>query len=126
MNDPRAAYIGQMVTTASPARLLVLLYDRLQLDVQRAIEAQKVADHVEASKHLLHAQEIVLELNSSLRHDVWDGAHRLAALYAWLHTELVNANVKRSQELSEGCLEVLKPLADAWREAAIAPRAAAG
>ena len=124
MNDPRAAYVGQMVNTASPARLLVLLYDRLLLDVRRAIEAQSVADHNAAGQHLIHAQEIVLELNSSLRHDVWDGAHRLAAIYAWLHTELVRANVQRSQTLTEGCLEVLEPLAEAWREAAAAAQVA--
>lgn len=121
MNDPRAAYVGQMVTTASPPRLLVMLYDRLLLDLQRAVECQKAAEHVKAGGHLMHAQEIVLELNSSLRHDVWDGAHQLAALYAWLHTELVRANVQRSLDITQGCLEVLTPLADAWRQAALAP-----
>jgi flagellar protein FliS len=124
MNDPRAAYVGQMVNTANPSRLLVMLYDRLVLDVQRAIESQRAGDFPAASGHLLHAQEIVLELNSSLRHDVWDGSKRLAAIYTFLHTELVRANVERSVDVTESCLGIVTPLADAWREAALTSLAA--
>jgi len=124
MNNPRAAYMGQMVNTASPSRLLVMLYDRLVLDIQRAVEAQRTEDFPAASQHLLHAQEIVLELNSSLRQDVWDGAAGLASLYTWLHSELVRANVTRDVNVSEDCLTVVTPLAETWREAALASLAA--
>lgn len=120
MNNPRAAYMGQMVSTASPARLLVMLYDRLVLDIQRAAEAQQAGDFATASQQLLHAQEIVLELHSSLRQDVWDGAANLASIYTFLHSELVRANVQRNVEVTESCLEIVTPLADAWREAALA------
>jgi flagellar protein FliS len=119
MFNPRAAYVGQMVSTASPSRLLVMLYDRLVLDIQRAAEAQQAGDFATASQNLLHAQEIVLELSSSLRHDVWDGAVQLASIYAFLHTELVRANVERNVEVTESCLGIVTPLADAWREAAL-------
>jgi flagellar protein FliS len=124
MNNPRAAYVGQMVNTASPARLLVMLFDRLVLDIQRAAEAQQVGDFATASQNLLHAQEIVLELNSSLRHDVWDGAAKLASIYTFLHTELVRANVERKVEITESCLGIVTPLAEAWREAALTSLAA--
>lgn len=124
MNNPRAAYVGQMVNTASPSRLLLMLYDRLVLDVQRAIESQATSDFAEASRHLIHAQEIVLELSSSLRHDVWDGAEKLSSIYAFLHTELVRANVQRRVEITESCLGIVTPLADAWRQAALTSLAA--
>ncbi|HSE10508.1 MAG TPA: flagellar export chaperone FliS [Nocardioidaceae bacterium] len=124
MNNPRAAYMGQMVNTASPARLLVMLYDRLVLDIQRAAESQQAGDFATASQHLLHAQEIVLELSTSLRHDVWDGAANLASIYAFLHSQLVRANVQRDVEVTESCLGIVTPLAEAWREAALAPLAA--
>lgn len=119
MNNPRAAYVGQMVTTATPTRLLVMLYDRLILDVQRAVAAQQAQEYAAAGQHLIHAQEIVLELNASLRPDLWDGAARLASIYAWLHTELVRANVERDVQVTQDCLQVLTPLAEAWREAAL-------
>jgi len=116
----RAAYLGQMVSTASPARLLVMLYDRLVLDLERAIDAQAAGNHVDASPHLMHAQEIVLELRFSLRTDVWDGGPALADIYAWLHSQLVRANTQRDVAISRDCLSVIRPLGDAWREAALA------
>jgi flagellar protein FliS len=119
MNNPRAAYMGQMVNTANPQRLLVMLYDRLVLDLQRAVEVQKSGDFVAAGQQLMHAQEIVLELNSSLRLDAWEGAQQLASIYTFLHTELVRANVERRVELTESCLGLVTPLADAWRQAAL-------
>lgn len=119
MNNPRAAYMGQMVNTANPQRLLVMLYDRLVLDLQRAVEAQKTGDFVAGGQQLMHAQEIVLELNSSLRLDAWEGAQQLASIYTFLHTELVRANVERKVEITESCLGLVTPLADAWRQAAL-------
>lgn len=121
MNDARAAYVGQMVSTANPSRLLVMLVDRLVLDVQRAVEAQRAAHFHDAARHLIHAQEIVLELSTTLKHDVWDGSTQLAAIYTWLHAELVRANVERDVRVTEDCLSVLTPLADAWRTAALTP-----
>jgi flagellar protein FliS len=118
MNSARNTYMGSMVSTASPARLLVLLYDRLVLDLQRAAECQEAGEHVDASGHLMHGQEIVLELQTSLRDDVWAAAGQLSAIYSFLHTRLVQANVRRDLELTRSCLALVEPLASAWREAA--------
>ena len=114
----RARYLGDTVATASPQQLLVMLYDRLALDLERAQTALAAGDHEESSRQLLHAQDIVTELHSSLRVDVWDGGPRLAGLYAWLLTELINANVKRDSNRVASCLQVVEPLRDAWRQAA--------
>lgn len=120
MITARNAYMGSMVQTASPARLLVMLYDRLVVDLQRATECQEQDRHIDASEHLMHAQEIVLELQGSLRVDLWDGGPRLSAIYGWLHKEMVRANVQRDPAATRSCLELVLPLADAWREAALA------
>ena len=120
MVNPAQAYVGQMVATASPARLLVMLYERLQLDLRRGIDAQESGDHGAASAHLLHAQDIVLELSASLRTDVWGGAPALGAIYDWLHRELVRANVSRDVAVTRDCLAIVEPLAEAWQEAALA------
>ncbi|MFQ1000323.1 flagellar export chaperone FliS [Modestobacter sp. SSW1-42] len=114
----RARYMGDTVTTASPQRLLVMLYDRLALDLERAERALEVGDRSAANEQLQHAQEIVLELQASLRVDIWDGGPRLAALYTWLLTELMRANVKGSVRVVADCRKIVEPLRDAWREAA--------
>jgi flagellar protein FliS len=125
MTDARTAYLGGMVTTASPARLLVMLYERLELDIERAADLQEREDFSAASQQLMHAQEIVLELQTSLRLDVWDGARQLSAIYAFLHSELVRANVRRDVAVTHSCLTIVRPLAEAWRGAALAAAAVA-
>jgi flagellar protein FliS len=112
-------YVNQSVATASPERLLIMLLDRLVLDVQRAIQSQEAGEHAAASPQLLHAQEIVLELRSSLKMDVWDGAAQLASIYDWLYRELIKANVSRDVEVTKDCLKVIEPLVETWREAAL-------
>jgi flagellar secretion chaperone FliS len=114
----RARYMGDTVTTASPQRLLVMLYDRLALDLERGQAALVAGDRTAASEQLQHAQEIVLELQASLRVDIWDGGPRLAALYTWLLSELMRANVKGSARVVADCRRIVDPLRDPWREAA--------
>jgi flagellar protein FliS len=114
----RARYLGDTVTTASPQRLLVMLYDRLALDLERAQTALLDGDRTTAGEQLQHAQEIVLELLSSLQVDVWEGGPRLAALYNWLITEMIAANVKGDANRVSSCRQVVEPLRDAWRQAA--------
>lgn len=116
--DARNAYLNSSVTTASPARLLVMLCDRLVLDVQRAAEAQAAGDHGTAHHNLIHAQDIVAELTNSLRVDAWEGAASLQALYHHLHAQLVKANVDRDQVTTQHCLNLVTELRDTWREAA--------
>ncbi|MCU1669428.1 MAG: fliS [Blastococcus sp.] len=114
----RARYMGDTVATASPQQLLVMLYDRLALDLQRAEEALVAGDRDVAHAQLLHAQEIVLELRASLQVDVWEGGPRLAALYSWMLGELMKANIKGDVRRVRDCRQVVEPLRDAWREAA--------
>lgn len=119
MNDARSAYLDASVTTASPARLLVMLYERLVLDCQRALEAQQAGDHATAHAQLLHAQEIVIELNSSLDTEMWTGGPAMASLYDYLHVRLVRANVDRDPAITEHCLGLVTDLCQTWREAAL-------
>lgn len=124
-NDARSAYLSSAVTTASRPRLLVMLCDRLVLDVQRALDAQLTDDHHAAHINLLHAQDIVAELDTSLRADLWDGAAGLQALYRHLHGQLVKANVDRDFATTRHCLGLVSEIRDTWREAALAAAAAA-
>jgi flagellar protein FliS len=114
----RARYMGDTVATVSPQRLLVMLYDRLALDLERGQTALVAGDRESASEQLQHAQEIVMELQGSLKVEVWDGGPRLAALYTWLLSELIAANVKGDLRRVGDCRRIVEPLRDAWREAA--------
>ena len=121
----RNPYLESAVHTASPARLLVMLCERLVLDCRRALDAQRAGDHATAHSQLVHAQDIVIELHSTLRPDVWDGSRDLGALYGHLLVSLVRANVRRDPALTEHCLELTTQIADTWREAALQSAATA-
>lgn len=122
----RARYIADAVATASPAKLLLMLFDRLILDLNRGEQALLAEDRPEANIQLKHAQDIVTELHVSLNLDVWDGAAGLAALYAFVETELVNANVRGDAGKVKEIRDLMEPLRDTWREAALAVAAAEG
>ena len=115
----RSRYTADSVATASPARLLVMLYDRLVLDLVNAESYAGSRDVERMSSELQHAQDIVLELRTSLDVDAWDGAAGLAALYTWIYSELVGANVQRDPASIAACRGLVEPLRDAWRQAAL-------
>ncbi|GAB2873649.1 flagellar export chaperone FliS [Nocardioides pacificus] len=118
--NARNTYLNASVSTASSASLLVMLYERLVLDLQRAATALQTGERSVAHEQLLHAQEIVLELRSSLKPEAWSGGPALGALYDYLHTELVRANMGKDLEITTFCLHVVSQLRDAWRDAAMA------
>jgi flagellar protein FliS len=118
--NARNAYASQMVDTASPARLLVMLLERLARDVAQAAEEQERGDFRSAGPLLIHAQQIVLELRTSLRHDVWDGATQLESIYAFLHSQLIRANTSRDATVTRDCQRLVDPLVETWRQAALA------
>ncbi len=111
-----AAYSEHARTTASPGQLLVMLYDRLLLDLDRAGTALRAGRN--ASEHLLHAQEIVMELLTTLDTSAWSGASALSSVYAYLHGRLVLANVRGQADVVAECRDLVEPLRHAWHAAA--------
>ncbi|MPV38441.1 flagellar export chaperone FliS [Georgenia subflava] len=109
---------AEAVATATPAKLLTMLYDRLVLDLDRGIAAIAADDRAAVNTHLNHAQDIIHELRASLDLDAWDGARGLMDLYNYIFVELVSANIARDAARVTACRDLLIPLRDAWHEAA--------
>ena len=116
----RNRYMQDSVQTASPAKLLLMLYDRLILDLGQAEEALRSGEREVAHDKITHAQEIIIELQVSLDVEAWSGAPGLANLYGYLLTELIGANIARDADRVAVCRGFIEPLRDAWREAAAA------
>ncbi len=114
----RNRYASSSVSTASPARLLVMLYERLVRDLVAAERALQDRNFARVNDELQHAQQIVLELRTSLDTSAWSGGPSLEALYTFLHAELVTANVEKSLPRVVACREIIEPLRDAWQQAA--------
>jgi flagellar protein FliS len=114
----RSRYATSSVTTASPARLLTMLYDRLVCDLVTAEECLTSGNIATANDNLQHAQAIILELRTSLDTTIWSGGPGLADLYTFLHEELTSANVDKDLPRVVSCREIIDPLRDAWHQAA--------
>jgi flagellar secretion chaperone FliS len=111
-------YLSEAVETASPATRLVMIYDRLLLDLTRAENACFAGNIAEAHDALVHAQQIVGVLADTLDMSTWDGAQNLRDLYEYLYRQLIEANLEKSAIKVANCSSVVRPLAAAWHEAA--------
>ena len=119
----RARYLNDSILTASPARLLIMLYERLVLDLAQGEAAIRAGERENASEKIQHAQEIVLELRTTLDESVWEGASGLAQIYGFLVNELIAANVNLDADKVTACRTLVEPLLEAWRQAALATAA---
>ena len=114
----RNRYVGDSVSTASPGRLVTMLYDRLVRDLFAAEAALDTTDLAGANYNLIHAQENVWELAAGLDPTKWSGGPALAALYQFILAELLDANVKKDADKVASVRSLVEPLADAWHQAA--------
>ena len=115
----RSRYTTDAIATASPAKLLVMLLDRLVLDLVNAEKYSTAGNYEQMGTELQHAQDIILELRTSLDVSAWSGGQGLCDLYTWLFGELVTANIKRDTVRIATCRGIIEPLRDAWRQAAL-------
>jgi len=113
----RQRYQADGATISSPARLVVMLYERLVRDLNDAERAIATGDRTASHAALLHAQEIVDALDVSLDVGRWDGGPSLRSIYEHLNRELVTANLAQDRAPVIACLDIVRPLLDAWREA---------
>jgi flagellar protein FliS len=104
--------------TASPAELVLRLYEALMRDLERADAAlQNRAPLEQAHAPLVHAQEIVIELLASLDMSAGDLPQHLADLYQYMYQRLVHANVNKDGTAVTEVLRLLRPIRDAWSNA---------
>lgn len=111
-------YVEETVATASPARLLTLLYDKLAKDLGQARTALLAGRRPEGEDRIDHAREILLELMTTLDGGAWSGAADLARVYAWMTSQLIAARVSGDASLVATVHELVMELGQAWHGAA--------
>lgn len=115
MDDVRIRYLRDRVMTATPAQRVVMLFDRLALDLQRAVDCD---DDIEAGAEIGHATTIVAELLGSLDHTAGGPADNLAALYTFLLKELTAARCDGDRTRLVPAQTIVAGLRDSFAEAA--------
>lgn len=115
------AYHRDSILSASPARLLTMLYDRLVLDLVRAEEALRAEAWPTALENLRHADQIVAELASSLRVNLWGGAEGLLQMYSYLMDLIIASTIERNADKVHEAITLVEPLRQTWHEASCRP-----
>lgn len=117
----RTAYQQSATQTASPAQLVLMLYDGALLRIEQAIETlAEPRDLTVAHACITKAQRIVDELEISLDHDRGgDISANLAAIYAYVGELLVGGNLRKDPTVLREAIEVLTPLRDTWERACV-------
>lgn len=111
------AYQKNKYETASPHRLILMLYDGALASLHHAAKALENDDSNTAHSHILKAQDILSELLSSL--NVEQGgeiAQNLRQLYLYAINRLVQANIRKDRSLLEEVEGYIRDLRSAWAE----------
>jgi flagellar secretion chaperone FliS len=110
MDDARARFLQDRVLTATPGQRVVMLFDRLVLDLTRA----GLVESSEIRQHTGHASQIVAELFGSLDPNAGGPVENLSAIYSYLLTELMNVNPAQLAAKLPGMLEIVTALRATW------------
>jgi flagellar protein FliS len=118
MNMPLKQYQQTQVSTSSPEKILLMLYDGAINFSRIAQEKAANGDKSERGKYVSKAQAIVAELMNTLDHETGGVvADRLEQLYLYIINEYVHANVNNSVTSMGNTIKILSMLRDTWAEA---------
>ena len=115
------SYKAQSVQTASPGKLVLMLFDgclRFTLAASKAFDEEEFTKRNEdINNNLIRAQNIVTELQSSLDMSVpGDLPGTLFRLYDFVMHKLQQANLKKEREPIAEAEKIINELRDAWAE----------
>ncbi|MBP8613983.1 MAG: flagellar export chaperone FliS [Firmicutes bacterium] len=111
------AYRQSKVETASPAELVLMLYNGCLKYMRNAVQCIKSKDYSGANESLIHAQDIIDELRVSLDFSMGEIADSLASVYDFVYSSLVSANLKKDAEQIQDTITVMTEIRDGWEEA---------
>ena len=115
-NAAAQRYLQERVLTASPAELTAMLFDACVGALKAAARLQESGEHAVAGQRLMKAQDILLELRSTLNPAAGELTTQLDSLYTYAFGKLVTANVKRDRAATLEALSLIEPIQLAWRQ----------
>lgn len=111
------AYQRNKYETASPHKLILLLYDGVVGNIRHARNALERKEHAVAHNHILKTQDILYELMSCLN-EAQGGeiARNLKQIYLYCIQQLTRANIRKDPEQLVEVENLVQPLRSAWAE----------
>ncbi len=118
-NQAYKLYAQQQVMTASPAKLVFMLYEHAIASLRDAVRAIEENDIEKRWKANCKAGEIIGHLWATL--DIEGGgeiAKNLDQLFGFMMTKLPEVDFRNNPQPALDVIKLLEPLRDAWRELA--------
>jgi len=109
-------YLKTKIMTASAEELRLMLYEGAIKFCRQAIESLGGREIEAAYNSLMRAQKIVLELSSSLNHQLDpELCSKLSALYTYIYRRLVDANMQHEPGPVEEAIKLLEYEKETWQ-----------
>ena len=105
------------VNTASPGKLILMLYQGAIHALKKSVELIDKEDYEGKGACLIKAQDIVMELNMALDMQAGEVASSLQQLYLYIYRRLVKANMELDKEAIREAAGILERLYEAWEVA---------
>ncbi len=117
LSNPYAQYRQNSVETATPTRMVVILYDGAIRFLSLALPAMRARKYDQQSLNIGKAQAIIAHLRDTLDFERGGAvAVHLNGLYVGLFDALTDANIHDRPERAEQAIEALRELREAWAE----------
>jgi flagellar protein FliS len=119
MNRTKAElnYLRNAAQSATQVGLVILLFDLLITDLQRAIAALQAGDVEKRSAEIKHAFLVLQQLEGSLNmEDGGDAAKHFARFYSFIRSKTLEAQIKMSRAILKEQIELLLSVRQAWQQ----------
>jgi flagellar protein FliS len=120
-NSPLQSYRKMSAVTASPAQLVLMLYDGAISFLERGLAGFDSSDPLQfnltINNNVQRAQAILYDMNARL--DMKEGgevAKNFRNLYSYYYRRLLEGNIKKNRKPIEEVLGHLRELREAWAE----------
>ena len=111
------SYKSNEISTMSQGKLIVMLYEGAIRFLNIATDNMTPRKYEIVNKNILKAQDILTELMTSLNLDEGGKiANDLLALYIYMKTRLLEANVQKNSTIINEVVKHLQDLKTAWEE----------
>ncbi len=116
MNPNVNAYKKNQINTASSEQLVLMLYDGARKFIKLAIKSIQDGDMEEAHHNLIRSQNIVAQLMCGLNFEAGEMAEKFLRFYRYMHSQLIQANLKKDSQYAQEVLEMIEDLRGAWAQ----------
>lgn len=115
LNQAYEQYNRNKIMTASPGELTLLLYEGAIKFCNIAILGMEQNDMEKVHINIKKVEDIIVEFQSTLNRK-YPVAEDFDKIYKYIYELLVEANIRKDQELLERALNELRGMRDTWKE----------